>query len=105
MINWLRVSINDSTHQPLSPPYVWDDRILGLKLFRGPLITIFYLFLLSINISVWIKFNINFVKIFKLKAEHANKYLSRIRALGKPSKKKNFMFSDIVHISLDPYPP
>ena len=81
MINWLRVPINDSTHQPLSPRYDDNDKMLGLKLFRGPLITIFYLFLLSINISVWIKFNIKFVKIFKLKAEHANKYLNRIRAI------------------------
>ena len=77
MINWTRASVNVSH----PPPLVWDDRILGLKLFRGPLITIFYLLLLSINISVWIKFNINLVKIFDLKAGNANKFLNKILAI------------------------
>ena len=59
-----------------------QDWIVGLKLFRGPLLIILYLFLLAINISVWIKFNVNFIEIFKLKTGEGKKYLKKIFAIG-----------------------
>ena len=59
-----------------------QDYIVGLKLFRGPLLIILYLFLLAINISVWIKFNVNFIEIFKLKTGEGKKYLKKIFAIG-----------------------
>ena len=79
MKNLPGVSTNDSNTLSVSEPQDW---IVGLKLFRGPSIIILYMFLLAINISVWIKYNINFVEIFKLKTGEGKKYLKKIVVIG-----------------------
>lgn len=40
---------------------------LSVILYRGPFLLIFYLFLLSVNIAVWTKFGVNYIRIFQLK--------------------------------------
>ena len=80
MTNLQEVFTNDSNPSSASgtDPKNW---IVGLRLFRGPLLIILYLSLLAINISVWIKYNINFVEIFKLKTGEGKKYLKKILAI------------------------
>ena len=80
MINQQEVFTNDSNLSSTSgtDPKNW---IVGLRLFRGPILIILYLSLLAINISVWMKFNINFVEIFKLKTGEGKEYLKKILAI------------------------
>jgi len=40
---------------------------LSVVFYRGPFLLIFYLCLLSINIAVWTKFGVNYIRIFQLK--------------------------------------
>ena len=63
----------------VNPP---EDWIVGMRLFRGPFLIILFLFLLSINLYVLKNFNINYVKIFKLKGGNKENHFKKILAIS-----------------------